>query len=211
MNITPLKLLGVVNLALAGGLVSLWLQPSGALRNATWAPPAAIAPDFSAYTRWSKPPAGALNPAQYMVLLERPLFAPDRKPPPPADAVALVDPMADVQIAAIMTGELAGVLARVQGRIQRVKLQESIGAWTLKSVAGRDAKFTSGEQTRTLQLPQSKFGVPDLATASLKGITGGGVTVAPNSANNNMQDEARERLRRRNEMRAARGLPPITD
>lgn len=201
----PIQALGVINIVLAATLASIWVDQQGQLRNTRWAAPVAVLPDFS------RPAAGgdasklAANPINYLEILERPMFAPDRRPPPPPAPPPPPDPMADVRISAIFTGEYAGVFARVEGRMLRVKVGEGIGAWTLQSVEGRKASFVSGDQTREVELAYSKLGVPmQVASSGANATTT--ATGAPNP-----QDEARERLRRRNEIRASRGLPPVTD
>ncbi len=208
MNLTVVKALVATNLALAAGLGSLWVDEHAQPRDVKWAEPAALLPDFSrAFSSTGAAPAKS-NPIQYFSILERPVFAPDRKPPPPPAPPPAPDPMADVQISAIMTGDYEGVLARVEGRMRRVKVSEGIGAWTLQSVEGRQANFVSGDSTRQLQLAFSKFGVPVALARPAAGAQPTGVAAG---APINRQDQARDILRRRNEIRAARGLPLVTE
>ena len=216
MSLGPIRFLAVLSLLLAAALAWLWFDQSGNARGISWTPPAALPPELAKVA--GAEPATVLNsnPVQYVAILERPLFAPDRRPPPPpAPPVAAPppDPLDNIQLSGIFTGADAGIIARVDGKTRRVKVNESIGAWTLKSVSGRDVTFAQGSDSRQLRLNYSRLGPPvvqaaspGVATSQIGGAPSGGVSLAPNP-----QDEARERLRRRNEIRAARGLPLITD
>lgn len=214
MRLGPVHFLLTVNLVLAGALGWMWFDTQGQLRNTAWVAPAAIAPEVQGAGA-SAQPAGtqSVNPIQYLAILERPVFAPDRRPPPPPAPPPPPDPMADVQITGIFSGELGGVLARIEGKVRRVKINETIGAWSLKSISGRDVTFVQGEQTRQLRLDYTRLGVAPVQSHEQVGAVRSAGGVAPSSAavNQSNQDEMRDRLRRRNEIRAARGLPPVTD
>lgn len=216
MSFGPIRFLAVLSLLLAAALAWLWFDQSGNARGVSWTPPSALPPELAKAS--GSDPASSLNadPVQYVAILERPLFAPDRRPPPPpAPPVAAPppDPLDNIQLSGIFTGADAGIIARVDGKTRRIKVNESIGAWTLKSVSGRDVTFAQGSDSRQLRLNYSRLGppvvqaaAPGSATAQVGTAPGAGVSLAPNP-----QDEARERLRRRNEIRAARGLPLITE
>jgi hypothetical protein len=160
-----------------------------------------------------QPAATAPNPLLYMAILERPLFAPDRRPPPPPAPPAEPpppDPMASVQLMGLFSGTNGGVLARVEGKVRRIKLNETIGAWLLKSVDGREATFVQGDDSRILQLAYSKWGVPaPVPAAPAAPVAATAAPAAPVAQN--VQDEIRARLVRRNEVRARAGLPPATE
>lgn len=215
MKITPIPVLSFVVLALSGGLAGLWLDQNGNLRNTTWIAPAAIPPVIQepAIPSWM---AASAEP-ELASITERPVFAPDRKPPPPPPPPAAPDPMANIQILGIFSGQNAGVLARVDGKVRRVKLNEAIGSWTLKTISGRDVTFVQGEETRQLNLAYTAFGPP--AAPATPAVSGNAPPVQSQSAmmpsfvdlNQARQDEARERLKRRNELRAAKGLPLVTE
>jgi hypothetical protein len=84
MNIGPLHLLSVLNLGLALGLASLWLDPNAEpLPQIFWTAPAPVSPEIAAPTvaLMTDPQGG--NPDAYPAILARPMFAPDRRPPPP--------------------------------------------------------------------------------------------------------------------------------
>ncbi len=206
MRLTPVRLLLLLVLGLGAGLLSLWLDQQGHWRNITWAVPAAKAPDIKAPVD-ILPAAG--NPApSYASIQERPLFAPDRRPPPPPPPPPPPDPFVGIQIYGLFTGTTEGVLARVEGKMRRIKIGDAIGAWTLKRIEGRQITFKQGEQTRHLQLAYAKLNTvvpppPIVATAA----PGSPVGAQPAA---NHQDAYREELARRNAVRASRGLPLLT-
>ncbi len=69
-----------------------------------------------------------------------------------------------------------------------------------------------GEQTRQLHLDYTRLGIAPAQPQEQVGAVRSAGGAAPSSvATQNNQDEMRERLRRRNEIRAAKGLPPVTD
>ena len=219
MNIGPLHILAVVNLGLAAGLASLWVDPHGQpLPELAWTSPSAVSPEIVApqLALMTDPHAG--NPSAYPDILARPIFAADRRPPPPPKPPVQPppppppDPFVSVQLTGLFTGESGGVLARVEGKMRRVKIGQQIGAWTLQAIEGREATFKQGEQERKLRLAYAKLNVP--VPVPVQGAGGNlpprpGQT--PQALPQNVQDEQRERLRRRNQLRAQNGLPPLTE
>jgi hypothetical protein len=159
------------------------------------------------------------NPDAYPAILARPRFAPDRRPPPPPAPPVVPppppppDPFASVQITGLFTGPSGGVLARVEGKMRRVKIGQNIGAWTLTQVEGREASFKQGEQERKLRLEYAKINAPVAppAAAAAAPVPQARPAQAPQASPDNLQDEQRERLRRRNQLRALNGLPPLTE
>jgi hypothetical protein len=222
MNIGPLHLLSVLNLALGLGLASLWVDPNAQpLPQIFWTAPEPVSPEIATPTvaLMTDPQGG--NPDAYPAILARPMFAPDRRPPPPPAPPVLPppppppDPFASVQITGLFTGPVGGVLARVEGKIRRVKIGQSIGAWKLETVEGREATFKQGEQERKLTLAYAKLNVPP-PPPPVAAVPAAISRPQPTPQNlsaiqQTQQDEQRERLRRRNEMRIANGLPPLTE
>lgn len=214
MSFGPVRLLLLLILLLAGGLGWMWLDKHAQPRNLTWTAPKALRPDMAAPAGAPQPGTTANNPATFIAILERPLFAPDRKPPP-TNTPPPPDPLANIQIHGIFSGANPGIIARVDGKLRRVKVTETIGPWTLKSIEGRDVTFSQGEETRQLRLAYAPLGTTPAKTAASD------TTPTPTSASptpggqgivrQNSQDAARENIRRRNEIRAARGLPLITE
>jgi hypothetical protein len=118
-----------------------------------------------------------------------------------------------VQITGLFTGPVGGVLARVEGKMRRVKIGQTIGAWTLETIEGREATFKQGEQERKLRLAYARLNTPVTPPA---GAMPAAARMQPTPQNlsaiqQTQQDEQRERLRRRNELRIANGLPPLTE
>lgn len=212
MTLSPTRLLLVLITLLATGLTSLWLDPQGQWRNLVWSPPAALSPDV-------KPPPALVavvsgsTAHSYASVLERPLFAPDRRPPPPPAPPAPPpppDPLAGLQIYGVLSGEAPGILARVEGKMRRIMVKQTVGPWTLSQTDGRTATFSNGDEKREFKMAYAQLGPrtppPTAARAP-------GANPNPNVNANTIQsqqDQIRETLRRRNEIRAARGLPMIT-
>lgn len=226
MNIGPLRILAVVNLGLAAGLANLWVDHDAQpLPQLFWNAPSAVPPEIAVpqIGLMTDPQAG--NPNAYPDILARPIFAADRRPqPPPAPPQPPVlpppppppDPFASVQITGLFTGENGGVLARVEGKMRRIKIGQKVGAWTLHSVEGREATFKQGEQgeqERKLRLAYAKLNIP--VPVPVQPAAAPNLPPRPTATLQalplNQQEEQRDRLRRRNELRALNGLPPLTE
>jgi len=204
MRLTPVRLLLLLTVLLGAALFSLWMDRQGHWRNITWAVPATKVPDIKAPVDLV---SGANNAAaaSFASIQERPMFAPDRRPPPPPLPPPPPDPFASVQVKGIFTGTTTGILASVEGKVKRIKINESIGAWALKKIDGRQITFTQGEQTRQLQLAYSTLNTvvppPPKLIAPVPGGPPGAQTAVDHQA------AYREELARRNAFRASRGLP----
>jgi hypothetical protein len=222
MNIGPLHILALVNLGLAGGLASLWVDHNAQpLPELIWRSPEAVSPEIAApqLALMTDPQAG--NPSAYPEILARPIFAADRRPPPPpAPPKPPVqpppppppDPFASVNLTGLFSGANGGVLASVEGKMRRVKIGQQIGAWTLESIDGREATFKRGEQERKLRLAYAKLNVPvPVPVPAVVPNLPGRPAATPQALPANVQEEQRERLRRRNELRTRNGLPPLTE
>ena len=212
MRFGPIRALLLLILLLSGGLAWIWVDQAGQLRNVTWTPPRALPPEIKIPS--VEAPAGTGSASDFASILARPVFAPDRRPPPPPAPPAPTpppDPLANIQIQGIFSGANAGILARVEGKVRRIKVNETVGPWTLKSIEGRDVTFGQGEETRKLRLDYARLAPP--VTQAAAPAAGSPPTQAPGYVGvpQNVQDEARDRLRRRNEARAARGLPLVTE
>lgn len=226
MSISPLHLLAATNLVLAGLLASLWLgENSPTHAESTWQAPLAVNPDIATPTRPIKTATNSGEATAFLDILERPLFAPNRRPPPATVSLAPPpppppDPFVSIQLSGLFTGPQGGMLVRVEGKMRRVMVGQSIGAWTLANVQGREATFTQGEQERKLTLQHVKL------NAARQTIQEPGATnptpetsppTPPTAAQDNtliqaqQQDKQRERLRSRNELRIQNGLPPLTE
>lgn len=200
----PLHFLLLLITALACGLAWLWVDEHAHWRNIAWVAPKPLLPEVKPL-----PVLPAATPAPYASILERPLFAPDRRPPPPPAPPPPPDPLADIQLLGLFSGANGGLLARIEGKVRRVKVNETVGAWTLKSVDGRDATFAQGDNSRQLRLAYARIDTPRAPTAAPVGTPGAPAAQAAQPGAQNMEDETRAYARRRNEARAARGLPLI--
>jgi hypothetical protein len=84
-----------------------------------------------------------------------------------------------------------------------------VGAWTLKSIADRSITFTQGDQTRQLQLAYAKLNtVSPQPPRAVQALT---ATPAAERLQLDATAAYRENLRKRNEIRAARGVPLIPE
>jgi hypothetical protein len=154
-------LLVAVNVLLACLLAWLWIEPQGGLRNVHWQPPAPIKPDLGGSLAAASLGRDDADVARFMAILDRPVFSPTRRPPPPPKTVAVAavqaDPLAGVHLYGLFSGsDGGGVIARVDGKTQRVKISETIGDWSLKEIRASEVVFSRGAETRVVPLLQAK-------------------------------------------------------
>lgn len=219
MSAWPIRLLVLGNLALLAVLGRQWVDGTGELRQPTWTPPAPVQPALaSASLQLTEP--GDLSPTTAAALVERPLFHPTRRPlppPPPPQAVAPPpppDPLDFTVVQGLVAGDTGVVLATVRGTPRRLVVGQKVGEWALTAVAPQAATFTRNGTQRELKLALSTLGVakPLPLPAASAPAAGGGAAAAPARAGSLAEagrEEQREILRRRNELRAQRGLPPL--
>ena len=160
MNRRLTPFLWALNALLLAALALLWFGP-GAGQRTQWVAPQPLPPnlDAASATFLSVNPAAASNDR---TLLERPLFAIDRRPatakpvaaapepapPPPPD---LLD---KTQLRGIVRGPaLNGVLAEVDGKPRFIRGGESLGEWTLRGIREREVTFGKGAEQRVMVLP----------------------------------------------------------
>jgi hypothetical protein len=192
-------------------LIWMWVGTDGKLRNAQWTPPRPIRPDFSE-------PLAALaqrrtdEAAQLVAMADRPLFSPNRRPPPPPAPPAPPDPLGNLQLLGVYnTSAGGGIIARVEGKVRRASVNEKIGEWTVQKIDDRDVTFVRGGETRVLKLarrPGSGGSAPGLPAAAAPGTpapAAGQMTGAQRA-----EEEERARLRAINENNIRNGLPPLT-
>jgi len=216
-------LLLLLILLLAAGLAGLWFDQHAQWRNLAWIAPKALPPELKVPASPLQTSATVSDPAQFAVILARPLFAPDRRPPPPPPPPAAElppDPLANIKIYGIFSGANGGILARVDGKVRRIKINETVGPWTLKSINGRDVTFGQGDEKRNLSLAYARLDAPipqavaaNAPPAPVPAPAASASAPTPGTASlpQNAQDEVRARLQRRNALRASRGLPPLTE
>ncbi|MBS0294433.1 MAG: hypothetical protein JSS01_18160 [Proteobacteria bacterium] len=179
-----LAVLAALNIALALALAAMWVSPQGQWRNIHWTRPAPIQPDFQ---QMLPPLPGAPQPVSgstFLALLERPMFSSTRRPPPPPPPPAPAAPpdlLADAQVlGTYQSGEASGIIARIEGKSRRIRLNESLNGWQLRTVHERAAIFTNGGQTRELPLLRAKIG-SSVADPSARAAPPANAPIAPSS------------------------------
>ena len=162
----PVLLVGL-GLLLSAALASLWVDPlTLQLRDGRWQPPVAREPDFAAMAPLLAARATPVA-SEFVATLQRPLFAPNRRPavplpppaPPKAEPAPVVaakpppDPLAEVKILGMYAGaNSGGIIAWVDGKARRVHLNDKINDWTITSIGDREVTFSQAGSTRVLPL-----------------------------------------------------------
>ena len=161
MKRNALPWLVALNVALVLFLAALWLHRDGSLRNVHWQAPQPLTSNYLQMLP-VLPERARVDTARFMSWLERPLFSITRRPPPPPPpppppaAEAPVDTLSTAKLHGIFSGgQTGGVILHIGGKNRRVRLDESVDGWVLRSVQGRSATFSSPGQTRTLQLTRA--------------------------------------------------------
>ncbi len=156
-----LTALVMVNVALLAFLAALWLSPDGSLRNSSWVTPSPITNNYLQMLP-ALPERQSVDTKRFLALLERPLFQLTRRPPPPPPPVPTVaapeavDNLSTAQLSGVVAGEkTASIIITMAGKARRVRLNDSVDGWILQSIQGRSVIFSSGGQTRVLQLPRA--------------------------------------------------------
>jgi hypothetical protein len=153
-----LNLLLLLNAALALALGWMWFAPDGSLRNVHWTAPAPHTANYGAMLP-PLPGVAAADTSQFIAMLERPLFSPSRRPPPPppstAQAAAPVDSLSTARLSGLFFGDgVGGIIIQIAGKHLRVRLNESVDGWFVKSIQERSVTFARGGESRTLPLPR---------------------------------------------------------
>ncbi len=156
---------------------------------------------------------------RYAATLERPLFMPGRRPPPPTPppgevAAAPVDPLPDIQLLGLYgSADAGGVIARVDGQVRRLRLGESVGSWAVKELRTNAVVVARADDVRTIELRRST-GAPVEDTVAARATATASPPGRPPAAQAALQreiEQARERVRRMNALRARSGLPPLAE
>lgn len=153
-----------LNVALVAALVWLWRDE----QRLQWAEPAALAPslDDVVTAEAAEPP----EVSRYRETLERPLFAATRKIAPkrdPAEAEAAEDALKDVRLLGTYgAGSRGGIIVVRGGKVERLRVGSSIGAWKVAGEEGRGAALISASgERRRLELALNTVPVAPSATA----------------------------------------------
>ena len=140
-------------------LAALWLAPGPVARWRQWQPPAPQPPNLDDMRAARLTPNPALR-RDYPAIVERPLFAADRKPrasaSDPKAAAPPPDSLDQVKLYGLIDGPAAqGALLDQGGQPQFVRIGEKVGDWTLQAIEGRNAIFARGGERRAVPLPDS--------------------------------------------------------
>lgn len=210
-----LLLLVAANLALAALLAWLWLTPQGQWRGVHWEPPQPVRPALADAPAL---PAFEVDLGRYVATLERPLFAPSRRPPPPPQAAASApasEPMPDIRLLGLYGSSGAGgVIASIDGKVRRLRVGESVGGWSLKELRAGEIVIGRGDEVRTLRLTRSTGGEPAPTTAAAGTSAPAVSSATPSAADAYKQSElerVRTQVRRMNVLRARSGMPPLPE
>lgn len=218
-----IRLFFVLVAALAAALAWLWVGADGKLRNMTWQAPVPIAPDLGGEAV-HLPAAKPMDVSLFMATLDRPLFSPNRRPAPPApkegDAKPAPDPLAGLHLYGLYTTEdgPSGMLVRVDGKMRRIGVNETLGGWTLQSIREREVTLTRDGEERVVPLAIARPAITGKGPAGGTSVSAStsATSPAPSAAGaaearrQEMEEAQRERLRRRNELRAKAGTRPIS-
>ncbi|MFM2450595.1 MAG: hypothetical protein RIS44_3045 [Pseudomonadota bacterium] len=218
MNSPRLLVLVLLNGILLGGLLFMWFDRSGQIKNVGWKPPAPFVNDYTG----SKPSIGIdsqIDLSQFVATLERPLFSNNRRPLPKPVVVAavpaVVDPLENMHVTGLYAaGQAGGLLVRIDGIAKKVLVGEMIGPWTVKEVTSTVATLIQADQTRNLTVTRSK--PPQKTAAKPPDPSSNAAPLVNAPAPNPISEKERvdqvlaERLRYANEHRAKYGLPPLS-
>ncbi|WP_158640343.1 hypothetical protein [Pseudothauera hydrothermalis] len=148
----PVHLIVSLGVAMLGAAATIWT--TGDKR---WTPPAPRLPDAGLYQIPESPGVRFALPPEPS-LAARPVFSESRRPPP-ADvaenpAKDEPDPLRDVKVLGLFgSGNDAGGILQVDGKVQRIHVGEKLGPWELRSVKGIKAEFSRpGGRRTTLEL-----------------------------------------------------------
>lgn len=160
MKRQALNLLVLLNATFVLMLAWLWFSPDGSLRNIHWTAPPPLTANYSAMLP-PLPGAASADTSQFLAMLDRPLFSPSRRPPPPpppptpVQAAAPVDSLSTARLSGLFFGDgLGGIIIHIAGKPRRLRLNEDVDGWLLKSVQERSVTFARGGESRTLPLPR---------------------------------------------------------
>jgi general secretion pathway protein N len=149
------RLFMTLSILLALLLLALWLLPGVPHQWRTWRAPSPQPPELQdalATLLAPNPAAGA----SYSEVVERPLFAANRRPSP-ADASAAAPPPTPIdqaRLLGIVTGKgVNGVMIDYDGKSRFVHKGEDVGGWQLTDIHDRTATFAHEGQQRDLTLP----------------------------------------------------------
>ncbi len=160
-------LLLILNAVLLACLVWMWLRPDGSLKNAHWQMPSPQKSNIEELIPAIGKPQ-VMEQAQFLAMLDRPLFAPTRRPPPPPKPEGKSEeappPPPDYLEKAMLTGvyfsedrKTGGIIIRYKDKDKSLPLQGMLDGWKLSSVADNRVYFSRGFETREIVLQKAKL------------------------------------------------------
>lgn len=222
MTLSPAARSSLLLVALFGacaGLAYQWFDEDGQPRNRAWARPAPL-PAVLPSVALQEPAGIGTEPAVFVEISERSMWAVDRRlppPPPPPKPPAPPpppDPLAGVKVFGLIMGEQGMALMRVDGKLSTFKLGGQVGDWQLKTIEERSLTFVrgeKGEEQRTLRLEYAKLSAPVApraapgARVNSMGLPTNTPPQGPAAVPESAGSEAQERARRRAEIRSRMG------
>jgi len=150
MRLNAFGALLAVNAVLVGALALLWSDTE----RVRWSEPRPLVPTLDDVAVAGTPEPVEIS--RYRETIERPLFAPNRRPAPRRQAEAEggppVDPFKDIRLVGVYGSEQGrgGLVVVSGGKLQRVAFGAKIGEWTVTGEEGRGASLVhiSGERRR---------------------------------------------------------------
>jgi hypothetical protein len=155
----PLRTERRIELAAVLLLLLLVLQlVYGATRLAIVSAPEAVLPAADSLEVMASLGLETIDDEQSDEIRERPLFWPSRRPVEvvverPRSKKPKEQELKDVKLVGVFgTGNSVGIIALVEGRIERVRVGEEIDGWKLKTVNQNEAEFRAGSRKAKLSL-----------------------------------------------------------
>ncbi len=144
-----------LSLVLVLWLLVLWVDRTGQLRGIHWSRPAPTVLDVGGMA--PSLPMRVVQQGQFLETLERPLFSPSRRPPPPPPPPAppqeAVSPLTDVRVYGIYgSGNQGGAILGVDGKNQRVAINETVKGWRLVAIGENNLTLRRGSRQQVLEL-----------------------------------------------------------
>ncbi len=186
-----------LNFGLALGLLGMWFTPQGHLRRVHWDAPAPLALNTASIVV----PLPAREPpeqSRFLETLERPLFSPSRRPPPPpppppppSTPEEATPALANIHLYGLYgAGNSGGAIFRVDGKNERVTINQTIKGWKLTSIGESGVTLQRGSRQQVLELVHvipAAGGAPTAqaptgAAARANARTTGGARSAPAAA-----------------------------
>lgn len=159
----PLRTERRVEAALILLLLLLLVQLAwGFMRLSGQSSPEAVEPAADTLQLASSPDVGSVSAAHSNDIRSRPLLWPSRRPAGDVVKVAEAKPekatdFDSMQLVGVFgAGESAGMIVRVKGKPQRLRLGDDLAGWTLDAVTEQEAVLKKGARRKTLALEVNK-------------------------------------------------------